>query len=306
MPRRKWYKMNYWIFIATDHKLEGKVYTGKGTYRTRMQDGFWGIGERTPNRRNLEKGDRVVFYLGAPEKAFAGTAVLNTSCYKLSDEQKSVYGHGDVFFTSDYGVELVDIEEWQTPIAVEVLLSNLDFIENEEYWFPYFQGGVRRISEKDYRTIVASRETTLVDRIKRKKDIASESEFALEEHLEEFIFQNWGIIDWGRDIVLYQTEEINGRQYPAGPWSIDFLVFDKTNNEFVVIELKRGKTSDAVVGQVLRYMNWVKESLAESGQPVRGIIIAKEVDEALKYAVMGLDIEILTYKVDFSLKPYIG
>jgi len=298
--------MNYWIFIATGHKVEGKVYTGEGTYRTRMEDGFWGIGERTPNRRNLKKADSVVFYLGAPEKTFAGTAVLKTDCYVLTDEQKESYGHGDAFYTSDYGVELEDIDQWPTPVAVEFLLSNLDFIENEEYWFPYFQGGVRRISEKDFRTIVGSRETTLVDRITRKKDIASESEFALEEHLEEFIFQNWGIINWRRDLVLYETDELNGRQYPAGPWSIDFLAVDRSNNGLVVVELKRGKTSDAVVGQVLRYINWVRENLAEPGQPVTGIIIGKEVDEALKYAVMGLDIEILTYKVDFGLNPSNG
>jgi hypothetical protein len=34
---------------------------------------------------------------------------------------------------------------------------------------------------------------------------------------------------------------------------------------------------------------WVKENVAETDQNVRGIIKAKEVDEALKYSVKALD-----------------
>ncbi|MBY8992758.1 MAG: DUF1016 family protein [Candidatus Lokiarchaeota archaeon] len=88
-----------------------------------------------------------------------------------------------------------------------------------------------------------------------------------------------------------------------GTWNIDYLAQAKENNDLVVIELKRGKTSDATVGQILRYINWVKKNLAEEGQNVQGIIIAKSVDEALKYSVMGnSDIEVKTYKVDFILQ----
>jgi restriction system protein len=72
----------------------------------------------------------------------------------------------------------------------------------------------------------------------------------------------------------------------------------------VVIELKRGKTSDATVGQLLRYIHWVEENVAEGGVKVRGIIIAREVDEALRYSVMGIGkIEVKTYQVDFKLRP---
>ncbi len=69
--------------------------------------------------------------------------------------------------------------------------------------------------------------------------------------------------------------------------------------------MKRGKTSDSTVGQVLRYIRWVKENIAEPNQGVRGIIIAKEVDDALRYAVKDLDnVSILNYKVDFKLSPF--
>ncbi|MFQ5891789.1 MAG: PDDEXK nuclease domain-containing protein, partial [Candidatus Methanofastidiosia archaeon] len=99
--------------------------------------------------------------------------------------------------------------------------------------------------------------------------------------------------------------EQDGRQFPAGTWSIDFLAIDKDKNDLVVIELKRGKTSDSTVGQLLRYINWVKKNVAEKGQNVRGIIIAKDVDEALNYAIKNLEyVEIKTYKVDFQLLSF--
>jgi restriction system protein len=37
--------------------------------------------------------------------------------------------------------------------------------------------------------------------------------------------------------------------------------------------LKRGRVSDNVVGQILRYMGYVKEVLAEKNQEVLGVII---------------------------------
>jgi restriction system protein len=128
----------------------------------------------------------------------------------------------------------------------------------------------------------------------------------LEAHLEEFIDKNWKDIDFGADLVRYETDGQNGRQFPAGAWYIDFLCRDTASNELVVLELKRGKTSDAVVGQTLRYINWVKENLAKNGQGVRGIIICADlVDDALKYAVKGLqNVSVLTYHVDFQLRAF--
>ena len=297
--------MNYWIFIVTGKRLENKTYPAEEIYSQRIEDKFWGLGDRTPNRKNLTKGDILIFYIGLPHKAFGGVATLDSDSFELTEQQRLEFSHGKELFTSDYGVILKDINRWDTSKLVEDLVPYLTFIENKEYWYTYFQGGVRQISEEDYLTIIGKRKPSLVDQITTTKDIESQSEFALESHLEEFIYQNWENIDWDSSLEVYQTDEIDGRQYPAGTWSIDFLAQDKENNDMVVIELKRGKTSDATVGQILRYINWVKKNLAEEGQNVRGIIIANSVDEALKYAVMGnSDIDVKTYKVDFKLQPF--
>lgn len=297
--------MNFWIFVVTGHKSEGETLSADEIYNQRIEDQFFGITKTTPNRRNLEKGDKVVFYVGLPKIVFAGTAVLDSSCFKLTQEQQEKYGHGKQFYAPEYGVLLKEIDKWGKPKSVKDLVSKLNFIENQDYWYSYLQGGVRQITEDDFRTICDEREVGFVEQIEKTPDLESPVEFALETHLEEFIYNNWNSIDWGSSLELFKTEEQNGRQFPAGIWSIDFLARDRRKGDIVVIELKKGKTSDAVIGQLLRYIAWVKENLAERHQEVRGIIVANEVSEKLRYGVKNLDnVEIKTYKVNFKLIPF--
>ena len=68
-----------------------------------------------------------------------------------------------------------------------------------------------------------------------------------------------------------------------------------------MIELKKDRTSDDVVGQIARYMGWVQKNKA-NGASVRGIIIANESDARLTYALTQIpNVELLLYKVDFTL-----
>jgi len=68
------------------------------------------------------------------------------------------------------------------------------------------------------------------------------------------------------------------------------------------VELKKGRASDAVVGQTLRYMSFVKEELAEDDQQVLGVIIAHEADERIRRALtMTPNITFYRYQVSFKL-----
>jgi restriction system protein len=71
----------------------------------------------------------------------------------------------------------------------------------------------------------------------------------------------------------------------------------------LVIELKKGRESDKVVGQILRYMGWVRDNLCREGEDVKGLIIYKDVDERLAYALgMVQDIvQVKRYSVNFQL-----
>jgi len=297
--------MNYWIFIVTSHRVDAELLAGEDIFRQRMNDKFWGLAEKTPNRTALEAGDQVVYYIGNPTKAFAGTAILAGPSFKLTEEQREGLSHGRSFYRAEYGVSLDGIQVWEKRSPVEDYVPHLRFIENKENWFAYFQGGVRQITEEDFRTITQGPSLLELSRQPSGETLESASEFALEAHLEEFLDKNWEKIDFGAKLEKYRTEDQTGRQFPAGPWSIDFLCLDKATKNLVVVELKKGKSSDAVVGQILRYMSWVKRNLANSTQKVSGIIVAKEVDDALRYAVQDLrEVHVLTYKVDFKLSPF--
>jgi len=138
---------------------------------------------------------------------------------------------------------------------------------------------------------------------------ASETEFILEKYLEDFIVSNFGSIFKGQLELYTEPDGSPAQQYPVlskeGKISgrIDILAIDKATNDFVVIELKKGKESDPVVGQTLRYMGWVKENLCEATQSAKGLIVCREVDERLGYAIqaVGDRITLKRYRIDFQL-----
>lgn len=99
-----------------------------------------------------------------------------------------------------------------------------------------------------------------------------------ERTLEDNIEKNFE--DFGRRIGL--TLKLEGRQYPTTVGPIDLLGRDKSG-QYVVIELKRGRSADKVFGQLSRYMGWVRRNLAE-GEDVVGVIVAAKIDDKLRAA----------------------
>ncbi len=290
--------------MVTNQKENGNSVPAREIFETRMRDAFWGIGERTPNRQSLDAGDRVIFYVGIPEAVFAGSATLATSIFRLQYEERLRFSHDRKIFKADYGVRLSGVHIWNNPIKAQGKITSLSFVENVQFWGSYFQGGIRGISDADYETLSIRQPSPDIAIRGDTRDIENVSEFALESHLEEFLHANWAKVQWGRPLQLYKTPESSGRQFPAGTWSIDFLAIDQGANTFVVIELKRGQTSDSTIGQVLRYMQWVRENITEVGQKVEGLIVCRAMDEALRLSVRSQqDISVLTYAVDFKLVP---
>ena len=69
-----------------------------------------------------------------------------------------------------------------------------------------------------------------------------------------------------------------------------------------MVELKKGRVSDNVVGQIQRYMGYVKQDLAEKNQEVKGVIIGFEDDVKIQRALsVTSNIDFYKYKVDFKL-----
>ncbi len=127
--------------------------------------------------------------------------------------------------------------------------------------------------------------------------------FVLEQHLEDFLVHNWSQTELGKKYDIYEEEgELVGQQYQSDTGSIDILAVSKDKQELLVVELKKGRASDVVVGQVQRYMGYVMEELAENGQRVKGVIIALEDDLRIKRALkVAQNIEFYRYHVNFKL-----
>ncbi|TSC71695.1 MAG: hypothetical protein G01um101438_949 [Parcubacteria group bacterium Gr01-1014_38] len=129
-------------------------------------------------------------------------------------------------------------------------------------------------------------------------------EFGMESHLEDFIVENWNRITAFKDFDLYEEDgETVGQQYSTNIGRIDILARSKDRKQWLVIELKKGRTSDNVVGQTLRYIGWIKRNEARPDEIVNGMIVAGERDERLEYALETLEnVSLMTYSVSFDLK----
>ena len=127
--------------------------------------------------------------------------------------------------------------------------------------------------------------------------------FALEKHLEDFLVQNWAHTELGKDYVIFEDAGVKiGQQYQTDTGTIDILAVSKDKKELLVVELKRGRASDVVVGQILRYMGYVLDELATDDQKVRGVIVALEDDQKLKRALSATPtVSFYRYVVSFKL-----
>jgi restriction system protein len=134
-------------------------------------------------------------------------------------------------------------------------------------------------------------------------DIEDPVAFAMEKHLEAFLVKNWNSTELSNDFIIYEEEgEAVGQQFQTDAGPIDILAISKDKRKLLVVELKRGRASDVVVGQVLRYMGFVKEQIAEDDQSVEGVIIALEDDQKLRWAISSVpSISFYRYQISFKL-----
>ena len=114
--------------------------------------------------------------------------------------------------------------------------------------------------------------------------------------------KNWSNIELNKNYDIHKENDKLCTQYPTGSGPIDILAISKDKKEYLVIELKKGRASDSVVGQVQRYMGYIKEEFLEDDQRVRGAIIALENDLKVKRALsVTNDIHFYEYKINFDL-----
>lgn len=139
--------------------------------------------------------------------------------------------------------------------------------------------------------------------IRTDPTVENPSAFALEAHLEHFLVRNWSHTLLGQDYDVYEEEGIKAQQYQTDTGPLDILAISKDKKRLLVVELKKGRASDVVVGQTLRYMGFVHDELAEEGQTVLGAIIAHEDDQRIRRALkMTPTITFYRYQISFRLE----
>ncbi len=186
------------------------------------------------------------------------------------------------------------------------LTRGLEFTDSEFRWMAQNMIYVtaRIMAEKRGNEKPQQKEVTSSREIEMTGEKEEPLEFPLEEYLENFIVKNWNSIDFGEPLTLYIDDEgTPAQQYPTSEGFIDLLAKDRDGG-FVVIELKKGRSNQQVVGQVLSYVGWVKNNLAGKGQKVRGFIVAADGNRALLDAVSTVSnfISVKYYRVKFNFE----
>jgi hypothetical protein len=126
------------------------------------------------------------------------------------------------------------------------------------------------------------------------------SEFLLEKDLQRYLAENLTCMEPG--LRLYEYDGVRGIEFEAGDGRrIDILAVDR-NGGLVVLELKVSRGFERVIGQILRYMNWVRKEVAEPGQRVRGMIVCRTISEDLRLACASIgNVDLFEYKLSVSV-----
>lgn len=107
-----------------------------------------------------------------------------------------------------------------------------------------------------------------------------------ERVVEASLVHDWAATPWATDGVRLDHALKPFQQHRTGDGGrIDLLGFQPARREWWVIELKVGRTVDAVVGQTLRYVGWLDQLPAARADQVVGAVVAQEVDDRLRHAV---------------------
>lgn len=170
-----------------------------------------------------------------------------------------------------------------------------------QYTYPNGRVATDRDLETDLSRVIEYFKKVVSNEITKPDSAIGQGVFYMEKQLEDFLINNWDSTELGKKYnLIVEDGEVVSRQYKTDVSSIDILAKDKKTNSYVVIELKKNQTSDDTVGQVARYMGWIKVKKGDNN--VRGVIIAAEFDERLEYALRIVpNVEVFLYKVDFQL-----
>jgi len=144
---------------------------------------------------------------------------------------------------------------------------------------------------------------------KRRNEIAPDRTFDDEEILHRNLYHNWDKTPFAKKWKLVNTGSYCGKFNTHEIGEMDMLAQNETGDKWLVIELKKNKSSDAAIGQILRYMGWIKTNKIKKNNTVQGLVVCGNYNEKVAYALKCLpDVDACIYrlhnnKIEFI--PYI-
>lgn len=180
----------------------------------------------------------------------------------------------------------------------------IDFA-NEKDWIAYFGDPKATptidtaleyyVNKGDVAAAIATKKKTA----KTAKELAEFQDMIVSEKaVEDYLENHLDVV--GAKIGAHLKLVKDGRQYSTTVGPIDLLTVDTKTGEYVIIELKKGRSADKVYGQCSRYMGWVRKNLAEGGAKVHGVIVARQIDDKLKAARDAHDTKV--HLIEFEMK----
>jgi hypothetical protein len=265
----------------------------------------WGATPGSGNIRNwnnLETNDRILIYRKGTYE-YVATIIHKTHNPELA---KFLWGTDSSDQTWEYMYFLNNLRELSVPVS--------DFNEVVDYSPNYVPQGFNPISGDKLTPLIENfgsideflnyleegrwievkkdiKEDVKKEIIKEKISKQVSHTEILEENLENIIAENIQKIDPHLKIVDRQKVTDVGR--------LDLLC---SNEDYVVVELKKSKAGSSIIDQISRYMGWVKKHIAEKeGRRVRGIIVVGKKDSYLEYAAAANPlIEVKVFSISFS------
>ena len=143
---------------------------------------------------------------------------------------------------------------------------------------------------------------------KRRNKITSTKAFDTEEILHRNLYHNWDKTPFAKKWELVKTDSYYGKFNTNEIGEMDMLAKNKAGDKWLVIELKKDQGSDATIGQILRYMGWLKTNKTEKNQTVKGLVVCGNYNDKMAYALNCLpDIDAYIYRLhnnEIKFLPY--
>jgi hypothetical protein len=108
-----------------------------------------GVPARAQLRMKVRRGDRVIAYVGAPEKLFVGDAVVAAGYHRWTDEKAARFSD---WLGYDHGFTLRDVHVWSRPVPLMSVWPQTNAAGTNPR--ALFLGGIVALSPSDGRTIL--------------------------------------------------------------------------------------------------------------------------------------------------------